>query len=91
MYRNKKMFSQKIRYKKALDYTYICHIFKLKSLHGMLKYKVKMFFLLLLYRSIVKNIVFKYILLKLYNLNFWFLISFFSVYNNVDSLVKLTL
>ena len=38
----------------------------------MLKYKVKMFFLLLLYWSMVKNIVFKYIMLKLYNLNIIF-------------------
>ena len=44
MYRNKKMFIlKKIRDKKALDYTHICHIFKLKSLNGRLKYKVKMF------------------------------------------------
>ena len=38
----------------------------------MLKYKVKMFLLLLLYWSMVKNIVFKYIMLKLYNLNIIF-------------------
>ena len=30
--------------KKALDYTHISNIFKIKSLNGMLKYKVKMFF-----------------------------------------------
>ena len=36
--------SQKLRDKKALDYTHICYIFKLKSLNGILKYKVKMFF-----------------------------------------------
>ena len=60
--------------KKALDYhyTHICHIFKLKSMNGMLEYKVKMFFSLLLYWSMVKNIVFKYIMLKLYNLNIIF-------------------
>ena len=40
MYRNKKMFILKnLRDKNALDY--ICHIFKLKSLNGMLKYKIK--------------------------------------------------
>ena len=40
MYRNKNMFIlKKLRDKKALDYTHICHIFKLKSLNGMLKYK----------------------------------------------------
>ena len=45
MYRYKKdVYSQQLRYKKALDYTHICHIIKLKSLNGMLKYKVKMFF-----------------------------------------------
>ena len=45
MYRNKKMIiHKKLRDKKVLDYTHICHIFKLKSLNGMLKYKVKMFF-----------------------------------------------
>ena len=51
MYRNRKIFILKrIRDKKALDYTHICHIFKLKRLNGMLKYKVKMFvFSLLLY------------------------------------------
>ena len=39
----------------------------------MLKYKVKMFvFLLLLYWSMAKNIVLKYIMLKLYNLNIIF-------------------
>ena len=44
----------------------------------MLKYKVKMFFLLL-YWSMVKNIVFKYIMLKLYGLNiiFDFWLGFF--------------
>ena len=37
MYRNKKMFILKtLRDKKALDYTPICYIFKLKSLNGML-------------------------------------------------------
>ena len=35
---------KKMGTKKALDYTQICHIFKLKSLNGMLKYKVKMCF-----------------------------------------------
>ena len=40
----KDVYSQKLRDKNALDYIYICHIFKLKSLDGMLKYKVKMFF-----------------------------------------------
>ena len=44
MYGNKNVYSQKLRDKKALDYIYICNIFKLKSLDGMLKYKVKMFF-----------------------------------------------
>ena len=45
MYRNKKMFIlKKLRDKKALDYTHICHIFKLKSLNSMLKYKGKMLF-----------------------------------------------
>ena len=38
----------------------------------MLKYKVKMFFLLLLYWSMIKNIVFKYIIIKLYNLRIIF-------------------
>ena len=39
----------------------------------MLKYKIRMFFLLLLpYWSMVKNIVFKYIMLMLYNLNIYF-------------------
>ena len=37
------------------------------------KYKVKMFvFLLLLFWSMVKNIVVKYIMFQLYNLNFIF-------------------
>ena len=73
IHRNKKMFILKnLGTKKALDYTHICHIFKLKSLNGMLKYKVKMFFLLLRYWSMVKNIVFKYIMLKVYNLNIIF-------------------
>ena len=45
MYRNKKMFILKnLGPKKALDYIHIFHIFKLKRLNGMLKYKVKMFF-----------------------------------------------
>ena len=40
-------------------------MFKIKSLNGMLEYKVKMFvFLLLFYWSMVKNIVLKYIMLK---------------------------
>ena len=44
MYRNKNMFIlKKLRDKKALDYTHICHIFKLKSLNGMFKDKFKMF------------------------------------------------
>ena len=46
----------------------------------MLKYKVKMFAFLLLFNwSLVKNIVFKYIMLKLYNLNimFYFKLVFF--------------
>ena len=38
MHRNKKIF------KKGVDYTYICHIFKSNSSNGMPKYKVKMFF-----------------------------------------------
>ena len=40
----KDVYSQKLRDKKALNYIYICHIFKLKSLDSMLKYTVKMFF-----------------------------------------------
>ena len=45
IHRNKKMFILKnLGTKKALDYTHICHIFKLKSLNGMPKYNVKMFF-----------------------------------------------
>ena len=67
MYRNKKMFILK----KALYYTHICQIFKLKSLNGMPKYKVKMFFY---YSSLIldKNIVFKYIIIKPYNSTFFF-------------------
>ena len=41
------VYDVKLRDNKALVYTHMCHIFKLKSLNGMLKYKIKMFFLLL--------------------------------------------
>ena len=38
----------------------------------MLKYNIIFFFLLLLYLSMIKNIVFKYIMLKLYYLHIIF-------------------
>ena len=42
VWKNKDIYSKKIKYKKALGYTHICHIFKLKNLNGMLKYKDEM-------------------------------------------------
>ena len=62
-----------------LDYTHICHIFKLKSLNGMLKYRVKMFLITTPPLIQDENIIFKYIMIKLYyfHIIFDFLLSFF--------------
>ena len=80
-FRNKKDdCSQKLRDKKALDYSHICHILKLKSLNSMLKYKV--FFttpLLICDKKYCLQVYYDNAILPPHY--FVFLISFFSVYN----------
>ena len=70
-----------------LNYTHICHIFKLKSLNGMLKYKVKMFFFTTPLSIHDKKYYLQVYYDKAILLPHIFLFSikkFFSVYNNVD-------
>ena len=65
-----------------MDYTHICHIFKLKSLNGMPKFKVKMFLfttpLLIQDKKYYLQVYYDKAILIPHNFRFFFF------YNNVD-------